>query len=76
MRPPARITRLLVRLLVVVGSEPALQPVLTHSKCVLLRKVAGGGLVVIGGELLECGDVPLLVPVNCVGMSLSVVASL
>ena len=59
---------------------PHVETVLTHSKCVLLRKVlrkvAGGGLVVIGGELLECGDVPLLVPVNCVGMSLSVVASL
>ena len=50
---------------------PHVETVLTHSKCVLLPKVAGGGLVVVGGELLECGDVPLLIPVNCGGMSLS-----
>ena len=48
---------------------PHVETVLTHSKCVLLQKVAGGGLVVVDHELLECGDIPLFVPVNCGGMS-------
>ena len=42
---PVRINRLLVRLLVVIGSEPDLQPVVKHDKYVLLPKVAGDGLV-------------------------------
>ena len=36
---------------------PHVETVLTHSKCVLLPKVAGGGLVVVGGELPECRDI-------------------
>ena len=54
---------------------PYVGTVLTHRKYVLLPKVVGGGLVddevFLLPELLECGDVPLLVPVDCGGMSLS-----
>ena len=61
MSPPARVTRLLVHLLVVVGSGPALQPVLTHDKYILLPKAAGDGLVPLLGDVVDVEHIPPLV---------------
>ena len=61
MSPPARVTRLLVHLLVVVGNGPALQSVLTHEKYVLLPKAAGDGLVPLLGDVVDVEHIPPLV---------------
>ena len=74
MSPPARVTRLLVHLLVVVGNGPALQSVLAHEKYVLLPKAAGDGLVPLLGDVDDVEHIPPLVSGKSRRVSPSVLA--
>ena len=60
MCPPVRISWLLIRLPVVIGSRLVLLPVLTRGKYVLLPKVAGDGLVPLLGVVVDVEHIPPL----------------
>ena len=53
MYPPVRVSWLLIRLPVVIGSRLVLLPVLTHGKSVLPPRVAGDGLVPLPGVVVD-----------------------
>ena len=61
MSPPVRINRLLVRLLAIIGNGLALQPALKRDTYVLLPKVAGVGLVLLLGVVVDVEHIPPLV---------------
>ena len=61
MSPPVRLTRLRVRLLAVAGNGPVLRPELKRDKYVLLPKVAGDGLVLLLGVVVDAERIPPLV---------------
>ena len=74
MSPLVRVNRLLVRLLVVIGNGPALQPVLKRDKYVLLPKAAGDGHVPLFGDVDDVEHIPPLVSGKSRRVSPSVLA--